>query len=279
MKNFEKKYKNRLDSIDFSNERKDYLKSGIIEGYRKKEIRNNMIFSVLIIFCVLLIGTGIAYADDIKDSINKVITKIYNGKSSNGSNFTNYKIESDAIKELNYDANLRDPKCDKPINDYEGISENDECYSLYSYEELEKELGIKLLKNDLFKDNRIILNKVSRVDGKISYIKLRMPNPMEGKMNSNQTTDVFVEIAMRTKYNNNKNNNIWQSILSSEKNIREYDIKSINDKAYGTASNRFTQNVFILHDDVVYRLRISLCNDCLENPDKEVQRILDAFHY
>lgn len=279
MNNLEKKYKEKINSIDLPNERKDYLKGKLIKEYRKKEKIKNFFLSSLIVFSILLVGTGIAYADDIKNSINKVITKIYNGKSSNGSNFTNYKIESDAIKDLNYDANLRDPKCEKPINDYEGINENDECYSLYSYEELESELGIQLLKNDLFKDNRIILNKVSRIDGKISYIKLRMPNPMKGKMNSNESTDVLVEIAIRTKYNKNNNNNIWETILPSEKNIREYNIESIKCKVYGTASNRFTQNVFILHDDIVYRLRISIGKNALDNPDKEVQRILDAFHY
>lgn len=278
MNNLEK-YKECLNSIDLEVSRKDYLKKKIIINHEKKKKRKHIIYSLVIIFSIFLVNLCIAHADTIKNSINKVITKVINSSNSNGSNFDYYKIESDAIKELNYDANLRDPKCHKPINNYEGISDGDECYSLYSYEELEKELGIKLLKNDLFKDNRIILNKVSRIDEKIAYIKLLMPNPMEGKKNSNKTTDVFVEIAMRTKYNENKNNSIWTSILSSKENIREYNIKSINNKAYGTANNRFTQNVFILHDDIIYRLRISLNSDSLDNPDKEVQRILDAFYY
>lgn len=194
MKKAEENYKNNLNRIEFSNDRKNDLKDKIILNYKKKEKRKNVVFSILIVFSILLVGTSITYADDIKYGINKVITKIYNGKSNDGSKYTNYKIESDAIVELNYDAILRDPKCEKIIDDYAGISNNDECYSLYSYEELEKELGIKLLKNDLFINNSLILNEVSRVDEKISYIKLRMPNPMNIKKESLDSTKIWVEI-------------------------------------------------------------------------------------
>ena len=34
------------------------------------------------------------------------------------------------------------------------------------------------------------------------------------------------------KYNTSNNDTIWEANLSSEKNIKEYYIKSINDKAY-----------------------------------------------
>ncbi len=279
MNRLKKEYIDNINNIIFTDEKNNYLKKETINRYKKKKKKENIVFSLMIMISILLIGTGVSYAEEIRDTINKVIIKINNTKTKSESNYTEYKIESTSKKELNYEANLKEPKCEKVINDYIGISENDECYSLYTYEELEKELGIKLLKNDLFKDNRMILIKVSRVDGKISYIKLRMPNPMNGEKNSNKSTKVWVEIAMRTKYNTNNIDTIWEANLSSDKNVREYNMASINNKAYGTANSRYTQNVFIVDDDIAYRLRIFIGNEYLDNPNEEVQRILDAFHY
>ena len=47
---------------------------------------------------------------------------------------------------------------------------------MYTYEELEKELGIKLLRNDLFKRDKFILKTLEKKNGKISTISLYMTN-------------------------------------------------------------------------------------------------------
>ena len=231
------------------------------------------------IFSILIIGTGITYANDIKASISEVITKINNRTTSNGSTYTNFKLESKARKKLNYDAVLRESTCQNYIGSCDTIDAIDECYSIYTYEELEKALGIEILKNDLFKDNRIVVTKISRKDEKISYLRFSMPNPMDAEKNSRKTTKIYMEIIMRTKYNTSNNDTIWEANLSSEKNIKEYYIKSINDKAYIFYTFSHTQSVFIIHDDILYRLKISIGDDYSSNPDKAVQKILEAFHY
>ena len=224
-------------------------------------------------------GTGITYANDIKASISKVITKISNRTTSNGSTYTNFKLESKARKKINYDAVLRESTCQNYIGSCDTIDAIDECYSIYTYEELEKALGIEILKNDLFKDNRIVVTKISREDEKISYLRFSMLNPMDAEKNSGKTTKIYMEIIMRTKYNTSNNDTIWEANLSSEKNIKEYYIKSINDKAYIFYTFSHTQSVFIIHDDILYRLKISIGDDYSSNPDKAVQKILEAFHY
>ena len=230
-------------------------------------------------FSILIIGTGITYANDIKASISKVITKISNRTTSNGSTYTNFKLESKARKKLNYDAVLRESTCQNYIGSCDTIDAIDECYSIYTYEELEKALGIEILKNNLFKDNRIVVTKISREDEKISYLRFSMLNPMDVEKNSGKTTKIYMEIIMRTKYNTSSNDTIWEANLSSEKNIKEYYIKSINDKAYIFYTFSHTQSVFIIHDDILYRLKISIGDDYSSNPDKAVQKILEAFHY
>ncbi len=85
-----------------------------------------------------------------------------------------------------------------------------------------------------------------------------MPNPMDAEKNSRKTTKIYMEIIMRTKYNTSNNDTIWEANLSSEKNIKEYYIKSINDKACIFYTFSHTQSVFIIHDDILYRLKISI---------------------
>ena len=216
---------------------------------------------------------------EIKASISKVITKISNRTTSNGSTYTNFKLESGARKKLNYDAVLRESTCQHQVASCDTVDAIDKCYSIYTYDELEKALGIEILKNDLFKDNRIVVTKVSRKDEKISYLRFSMPNPMDVEKNSGKTTKVYMEIIMRTKYNTSSTDTIWEANLSSEKNIKEYYIKSINDKAYIFYTFSHTQSVFIIHDDILYRLKISIGDDYSSNPDKAVQKILEAFHY
>lgn len=279
MNKLKEKYIDNISNIVLTDERNDYLKLETINRYKKRKKKNKIVFSLIMIFSILIIGTGITYANDIKASISEVITKISNRTTSNGSTYTNFKLESKARKKLNYDAVLRESTCQNYIGSCDTIDVIDECYSIYTYEELERALGIEILKNDLFKDNRIVVTKISRKDEKISYLRFSMLNPMDAEKNSGKTTKIYMEIIMRTKYNTSNNDTIWEANLSSEKNIKEYYIKSINDKAYIFYTFSHTQSVFIIHDDILYRLKISIGDDYSSNPDKAVQKILEAFHY
>lgn len=279
MKRLESQYKKHFDNIDWSSEKEESLKISIINGYKKKQRKRKILYSIVIIFSILLVGTGVTYADDIKESINNIVAKIRNEKTPSGVPYTNYRIESEARKKLNYDAKLSEPKCTKFVDEYLGISDNDECYSIYTYEELEDALGIKILKNDLFKHNEFILKRLSRVDGKISFIELQMINPMDAKKNSTEITDINFTIYMRTKYHKSKNNTLWGGNYSSKDNVREYIIQNLKNKAYGNTAGSFGRNVFLVHDDIAYRLKMFVGGENIKTPDKEVQRILEAFHY
>lgn len=279
MNKLKKEYIDNVNNIFLTDERNDYLRLEMINRYKKRKKRNNIVFSLIIVFSILIVGTGVTYANEIKASISKVITKISNRTTSNGSTYTNFKLESGARKKLNYDAVLRESTCQTYVGSCDTVDVIDKCYSLYTYEELEKVLGIEILKNDLFKDNRIVVTKISRENEKISYLRFSMPDPMAAEKDSGKTTKVYMEIIMRTKYNTSSTDTIWEANLSSEKNIKEYYIKSINDKAYIFYTFSHNQNVFIIHDDILYRLKISIGDDYSSNPDKAVQKILEAFHY
>lgn len=278
MNDLKAQFKKQFDKLDIPSEREEILKNQIIDGYKKKQRNKKVVFSILIVFSGLLLGTGIIYAKDIKANIDKIVTKISERKNSQGILYKNYKIESDARKELNYDAKLEEPKCDDYIDNFTGITEDNKCYTLYTYDELESELGIKLLKNDLFERNKFILKRVSRINGKISFIELQIKNPMNAKMNSSETTYITMSVYMLTKYHKSKNNKLWEFNDTSD-GIHEYYIKNLDTTAHGTGHGHLSRYVFLVYDDIIYKLRIKAGGENVKYPDKEVQRILDSFHY
>ena len=100
------RFNNTFDNIKLSESQSNELNQKIILGYKKRKRNKKIIFSLIMMFSILIIGTGITYANDIKASISKVITKINNRTTSNGSTYTNFKLESKArkkLKELNVD--------------------------------------------------------------------------------------------------------------------------------------------------------------------------------
>ena len=280
MSKLKNNYIDNIDKITLTDERIKYLKKQTISRYYKTKKKNSIMLCLIAAFSILIVSAGVTYAEEIKDGISKVITKITNLKTQNDSYYTNYKLESEARKELNYKANLNEPRCQRSFNLFENISDDDACYSAYTPEELSNVLGIKILKNDFFKDNRMLLTNVSRVDGNISYIKLHMPNPMNTKFGVRNQTAVWLDVAMRTKYNDKNIDTVWEANVSSENNIHEYYIKAINEKAYATyVSPKSTQNIIIIHDNIAYRLKVHMGTDDANDPFGTVQKILDAFHY
>lgn len=275
MNDLENQFKQHFDNISWSAEKEKKIKSGIISGYKNKQKKRKIIFSLIFSLSMVLLGTGITYAAEIKESINKIITNISKEKTNTGLTYVNYKIQSDARKELNYDAKLSEPMCTKFVDEFLGISKDDECYSTYTYESLEQILGIKILKNDLFKHNEFILKQLLREDGKISFIELQMINPTDAKKNSVEIPQVYFKIYIRTKYSKSKNNLLWDVNLFSEDKVHEYNVKKLNTKAYGTNYTSYGRNVFLVYDDIIYRIKIATGKE----PDKDTQKILDAFHY
>ena len=103
---------------------------------------------------------------------------------------------------------------------------------------------------------------------------------MNTKFGVRNQTAVWLDVAMRTKYNDKNIDTVWEANVSSENNIHEYYIKAINEKAYATyVSPKSTQNIIIIHDNIAYRLKVHMGTEDANDPFGTVQKILDAFHY
>lgn len=278
MNNIKKQFNQKFDKKRLSNTQEINIKNKIINGYKKKQKNKTIFLSLILIFNIILISTGITYGKEIKDYVTNMYIKVYTEKNNEGEDIQKLKIMSNLVTELNYDANLTEPKCASGINLFENTPINKECLPMYTYEELEKELDIKLLKNDLFKKNSFILTNMQKKDDKIASMTLTMGNTLvEDEDKESSASYVVYTINIRTKYNDNINNELNHGNYT-EDTIPKYKIDNLNTVAYGIEYGR-RRSIYFDYDNIMYSFSFNPNVASRDNPDDEVQKILDSFHY
>lgn len=270
-------FTNTFDSIKLSKEKSNSLNKKIIFAYKQKRKKMKIIVSILAIASVLLVGSGIAYANEIKEIVSSIFTKSYTEKVD-GNDVQKIKLKYNGVKEINYNADLKEPT-GGGIDSLKNEPIDKDSYSMYTYEELEKELGTKLLKNDLFKRDKFILETLEKKDGKIATISLYMNNAFmyDNKENKNVSIVNF-NILIKTKYAERKENSELNHGNYTDETIPKYKVNQLNTIAYGIEYGK-RRRVYMEYDDVVYSFTLSTGADYRDKPDEEVQKILDAFHY
>lgn len=270
-------FNNTFDNIKLSKSQSNDLNQRIILGYKKRKKKNKIIFSLIMMFSILIIGTGITYAEEIKEIVTSIFTKSYTEKVD-GNDVQKIKLKYNGVKEINYNADLKEPT-GSGIDSFKNEPIDKDSYSMYTYEELEKELGIKLLKNDLFKKDKFILKTLEKNDGKIATISLYMTNVFKYDNKENKNVSfVSFNILIKTKYAERKENSELNHGNYTDETIPKYKVGKLNTIAYGIEYGK-RRRVYMEYDDVIYSFTLSTGADYRDKPDEEVQKILDAFHY
>lgn len=271
------RFNNTFDNIKLSKSQSYDLNQRIILGYKKRKRNKKIIFSLIMMFSILIIGTGITYAEEIKEIVSSIFTKSYTEKVD-GNDVQKIKLKYNGVKEINYNADLKEPT-GGGIDSLKNEPIDKDSYSMYTYEELEKELGIKLLKNDLFKRDKFILKTLEKNDGKIANISLYMTNVFKYDNKENKNVSfVSFNILIKTKYAERKENSELNHGNYTDETIPKYKVGKLNTIAYGIEYGK-RRRVYMEYDDVIYSFTLSTGADYRDKPDEEVQKILDAFHY
>lgn len=277
MNKLKEKYIDNISNIVLTDERNNYLRLETINRYKKRKRNKKIIFSLIMMFSILIIGTGITYAEEIKEIVTSIFTKSYTEKVD-GNDVQKIKLKYNGVKEINYNADLKEPTC-SGIDSFKNEPIDKDSYSMYTYEELEKELGIKLLKNDLFKKDKFILKTLEKNDGKIATISLYMTNVFKYDNKENKNVSfVSFNILIKTKYAERKENSELNHGNYTDETIPKYKVGKLNTIAYGIEYGK-RRRVYMEYDDVIYSFTLSTGADYRDKPDEEVQKILDAFHY
>lgn len=271
------RFNNTFDNIKLSKSQSNDLNQKIILGYKKRKRNKKIIFSILVITSMILIGTGITYAEEIKEIVTSIFTKSYTEKIDNNE-VQKIKLKYNGVKEINYNADLKEPT-GSGIDSLNNEPIDKDSYSMYTYEELEKELGIKLLRNDLFKRDKFILKTLEKKNGKISTISLYMTNVFKYDNKENKNVSfVSFNILIKTKYAERKENSELNHGNYTDETIPKYKVGKLGTMAYGIEYGR-RRSVYMEYDDVLYSFTLSPGADYHNKPDEEVQKILDGFHY
>lgn len=135
MKKLNDSFNNTFDNVSLSKEKLNDLNIKILKGYKKRKREKRIILSVILLLNIMLISTGVVYANEIKEIFTNLFTKTYTEKGDNGEELQKLKIMFNTVKELNYDANLKEPRCETGINTFENVPLNKDCLSMYTYEE------------------------------------------------------------------------------------------------------------------------------------------------
>ncbi len=196
MTNLNKKYQEFYDEIQISEERKEKIYENIMESKKQKKVYLKPIFITVVLIVFIALGSlGLVYAEEIKNAFNTI--RIFHSNKDNSRVTT---IKSNAIAEINYEADI--PEADVVVEEerIKGIKNKE-----YTIQELEELLGIKLLKSEYYKKEKLEQYYTEKVDNKISRASFLLENFTnakyfkKGKLEDKE--DVYtMSISFVTKY-------------------------------------------------------------------------------
>ena len=136
MKKNNKNYKKLFNSLIIENEKKEKIYSNILNSKERKAYSK---FAYIIPAIILVLFTGIIFADDIKFIFNSLVVKKIEKENSKGEKFNTLIYKSDSLAEINYDADLL-------------VTDNTNNYNYYNIDKIENKLGITFVKNNMIKN-------------------------------------------------------------------------------------------------------------------------------
>lgn len=291
------KFKNGLNKYELDKDSLSNIKSNIYTKYKKYQRNKKIILSVVTCFFIVVSSLGIVYADEIKETVNKIFIGRKEVKAGNV-----LLIETDVTKKLNYDSTIEDRRCPGKIHPITGIQSSSKCYTGYTNDELDELLNIKLLNNKNAKENLFYLYRMTRnEDNKIKTVTFSIPNIFKEEVKKNKVYNedsIIVKgtMSMKTKYleyiqDENVdwyNSNVAYNLsISKEDEIEDYYIKNLKVNAkivhysrewYYALSGQETRIVLFVYDDVSYVYYIYSLNN-QDRIDKLTKDFLENLSY
>ena len=297
MNELEKELKKEIELIKFTENKEENIKSNIYTKYKKHQRNKKILLSVVTCFFIVISSLVIVYADEIKETVDKIFIGRKEVKVGNV-----LLIETDVTKKLNYDSTIEDRRCPGKIHPITGIQYSSKCYTGYTNDELDKLLNIKLLNNKNAKENLFYLYRMTRnEDNKIKTITFSIPNIFKEEVKKNKVYNedsIIVKgtMSMKTKYLEYiqsesvdwYNSNVAYNLsISKEDEIEDYYIKNLKVNAkivhysrewYYALSGQETRIVLFVYDDVSYVYYIYSLNN-QDRIDKLTKDFLENLSY
>lgn len=272
-------YKKTMQKINLSSSKKEEIYENIIKNGNKKNHFKPVLIATVVCIFVLLGTLGFVYAEEIKNAFNTI--RIFHSNKENSRVTT---IKSSAIAEINYEADIPEAKVVLESEREKGIKNKE-----YTIQELEELLGIKLLKSEYYKKEKLEQYYTEKVDNKISRASFLLENFTnakyfkKGKLEDKE--DVYtMSISFVTKYCSTHEQ---EKIVEITGAYREdtYYIKALDTTAYilkHTLEDNLwgTGNWIVCFDyqNIRYSMRVQWYNKNEEEKTSALATILNSLY-
>lgn len=253
---FKKEYKNFFNSIYISNDKKKIIMDNIIDNKKKKVFFLKPSMAILMLFMTIFLGITV-YAAVNSELFNTLVVKYKERKDGE----KDVELSSSAIKEINYQA------------DVSQFDKNGK-YKIYSTSEIEKLLGIKILKSGIFKNQNMYINAMEKdKNNNIGYIGI---NYQETASSNNNFIVGWFKVHITTKYAESKNVNENVNLFWSH-DAKEIFIKNLNTKAMVSKDSDSSFRCRFDYDNIKYNILVSFINFNTFSEDEKLKKISDFF--
>ena len=261
-KEFEKEYKKIFNNINLNDDKKSKMLNNIINHKNRYVLKPSM--ALLILVVSIFLG-GTVYAVVKSDFYNTLIV-MYKDRD-NGEKDVN--LSSSAIKEINYQSEIR-------------AFDNTQKQIYYSYEEVETKLGIKLLKSNLFKDQKLYIGTIER-DNNNNIGRIEIRHYKNNLKNNDNLIIGWFHYRIATKYAKKIENSkeeqelIEKYNLAWSHNATELYIKNLNTTALIALDSDRVYRCRFDYDNIRYDTIIAIKNHEKLNEKEKIQLVSDFF--
>lgn len=255
-KDFKKEYKNLFNSLKISNDKKESILDNILTTKKKKIFYLKPSMAVLMLFITIFLGVTV-YAAVNSELFNTLVVKYKDGKDGK----KDAALSSNARKEINYQADISQ------------FDENGK-YKIYTSSEIEKLLGVKILKSNVFKNLNMYIGGIEKdKNNNIGHICINYKRSVY--KNNNFIVGWFMA-SIATKYasiNNIESNNtlVWSH------DAKEIFIKNLNTMAIVSKDSENSFRCRFDYDNIKYDLLISFRNSDTFSEEEKIKMISTFF--
>jgi hypothetical protein len=285
MNKLSKSFKDEFNNIKINPKDDNRIYESIVNKKHSKHIILKLSTAVAVV--LVFVFVGIANADTIKEKIKNSWIKHIFVENEDGTQDERLILQPESnYIDINYDADydemneeIFNETCSRKIRQLDPFYDieiyEDPCFQFDSFEEFEENLGIRFIRSNMFKKEKLVIKELEKKDNKISRIHFEITNIngyapknyIPGKVWSSNKPHLIIDmdVYINTKYYEYKekeeppNDNSNPGFSTKNNAVVDYYIKSLDTHAFIMDTYRMmTNQTGIKYNQNMANIRVSL---------------------
>lgn len=273
MSKLDNDFKNEFNNLEFDSDR---IQKQIMIKYNNHKKTKKITVSIISLLMLTLVGFGIVYAQEIGEVVKSLFAVKTNYTDGNGIEHEVFDLKSKDYIEFNDNLELDEPNC-KTKSIWKSVSKDTEGCEFYSDTDIEKMLGVKLIKSNLDLKKDYLLKSVRKTEedkiSLVSFKKLDFYNDYE-----NEKEDVpYVSFWITARSSEWGNDTLTRIKEEQYEEVKKIKIDNINVEGY-LLSGRRSRRIYIVYDKLTYTIDIVSNARIISDLDKEVENLINSLY-